>query len=161
MKNNLLEEALVKRIFAESGLPRVGKATIREIKKLSDTLEKASGVHFIHMEMGNPGLPAAKVGIDAQIEALKKGVPATYPDIDGVPVMRGHASGQIGRHAVHEQRTVLQSGSRDDIVGCPENRGQRHAPVRHDTSASSSPAQATLTISCPGSDEMKNPKTSP
>ena len=88
MKNNLLEEALVKRIFAESGLPRVGKATIREIKKLSDTLEKASGVHFIHMEMGNPGLPAAKVGIDAQIEALKKGVPATYPDIDGVPAMR-------------------------------------------------------------------------
>ena len=92
MKNNLLEETLVKRIFAESGLPRVGKATIREIKKLSDTLEKASGVHFIHMEMGNPGLPAAKVGIDAQIEALKKGVPATYPDIDGVPAMRQEAS---------------------------------------------------------------------
>ena len=71
MKYNLLDETLVGRIFAESGLPCVGKATIREIKKLADTLEAASGVHFIHMEMGNPGLPAVKVGIDAQIEALK------------------------------------------------------------------------------------------
>ena len=92
MKHNLLDETLVRRIFADSGLPRVGKATIREIKKLSDTLEAASGVHFIHMEMGNPGLPAAKVGIDAQIEALRKGVPANYPDIDGIPVLRKEAS---------------------------------------------------------------------
>lgn len=92
MKNNLLEESLVKRIFADSGLPRVGKATIREIKKLADTLESASGVHFIHMEMGNPGLPAVKVGIDAQIEALRAGVPAQYPDIDGIPALRREAS---------------------------------------------------------------------
>ena len=92
MKNNLLDESLVKRIFAESGLPRVGKATIREIKKLADTLEAASGVHFIHMEMGNPGLPAAKVGIEAQIEALRSGVPAQYPDIDGIPALRREAS---------------------------------------------------------------------
>ena len=92
MKNNLLDASLVKRIFAESGLPRVGKATIREIKKLADTLEAASGVHFIHMEMGNPGLPAAKVGIEAQIEALRSGVPAQYPDIDGIPALRREAS---------------------------------------------------------------------
>lgn len=92
MKNNLLDESLVRRIFAESGLPVVGKATIREIKKLADTLETASGVHFIHMEMGNPGLPAAGVGIDAQIEALRKGVPANYPDIDGIPPLRKEAS---------------------------------------------------------------------
>ena len=92
MKYNLLDEALVGRIFAESGLPCVGKATIREIKKLADTLEAASGVHFIHMEMGNPGLPAVKVGIDAQIEALKAGVPANYPDIDGIPPLRSQAA---------------------------------------------------------------------
>lgn len=92
MKNNLLDQALVGRIFAESGLPRVGRATIREIKKLADTLEAASGVHFIHMEMGNPGLPAARVGLEAQIEALKAGVPANYPDIDGIPPLRREAS---------------------------------------------------------------------
>ena len=92
MKNNLLDEALVKKIFAQSGLPRVGKATIREIKKLADTLEEASGVHFIHMEMGNPGLPAAKIGLEAQAEALRAGVPAHYPDIDGIPALRREAS---------------------------------------------------------------------
>jgi len=36
------------------------------------------------MEMGVPGLPPTKVGVDAEIEALKKGVAAIYPDIYGI-----------------------------------------------------------------------------
>jgi aspartate/methionine/tyrosine aminotransferase len=68
----------------DSKLENVGGATIREIKKLVDEIEKATGEKFVRMEMGIPGLPPTKVGVDAEIEALKKGIAAIYPDIYGI-----------------------------------------------------------------------------
>ena len=44
------------------------------------------------MEMGVPGLPPAKIGTDAEIEALQRGVAAIYPDIDGIPSLKKEAS---------------------------------------------------------------------
>ncbi len=44
------------------------------------------------MEMGIPGLPAADVGVKAEIEALKKGIANTYPDIQGIPQLKTEAS---------------------------------------------------------------------
>lgn len=35
------------------------------------------------MELGNPGLPPVQIGVDAEIEALKQGIAAVYPDIQG------------------------------------------------------------------------------
>ena len=76
----------------ELNVPSVGKATIREIKRLVDNIESASGKKFIRMEMGVPGLPPAQVGTDAEIEALQRGVAAIYPDIDGIPVLKNEVS---------------------------------------------------------------------
>jgi aspartate/methionine/tyrosine aminotransferase len=76
----------------ELNVPAVGKATIREIKRLVDNIESASGKKFIRMEMGVPGLPPAQVGTDAEIEALQRGVAAIYPDIDGIPVLKKEVS---------------------------------------------------------------------
>jgi len=73
-------------------VPVIGKATIREIKRLVDNIEAASGKKFIRMEMGVPGLPPAKVGTDAEIEALQRGVAAIYPDIDGIPPLKKEVS---------------------------------------------------------------------
>jgi aspartate/methionine/tyrosine aminotransferase len=78
----------VTRELAASGIKNVGQASIREIKKLIDTIEKASGQKYIRMEMGIPGLPPVPVGVEAQIEALKKGVAAIYPDIQGIPELK-------------------------------------------------------------------------
>ncbi|NLD21977.1 MAG: pyridoxal phosphate-dependent aminotransferase, partial [Bacteroidales bacterium] len=64
MKNNFVPIDTANKLFKESGHHVVGNAGIREIKKLADQLEAASGVHFIHMEMGNPGLPAVQVGVE-------------------------------------------------------------------------------------------------
>jgi len=44
------------------------------------------------MEMGIPGLPAAEIGVQAEIEALKKGIANTYPDIQGIPQLKKEAS---------------------------------------------------------------------
>jgi aspartate/methionine/tyrosine aminotransferase len=83
MRNTPINSDIVDQKIKESGLHSVGKASIREIKKLVDEIENASGDKFVRMEMGVPGIPPVKIGIDAQIEALKNGVAAIYPNIWG------------------------------------------------------------------------------
>lgn len=83
---------IVNAAIRELNVPVVGKATIREIKRLVDNIENASGKKFIRMEMGVPGLPPAQVGTEAEIEALRQGVAAIYPDIDGIPPLKAEVS---------------------------------------------------------------------
>lgn len=68
------------------------KATIREIKAIAEELENESGVEFIKMEMGVPGLPPASIGVNAEIEALRRGIASLYPDINGLPKLKQAAS---------------------------------------------------------------------
>ena len=79
MKDTPINYEVVKRKIEECNIPNIGKATIREIKKLINEIEKETGAKYIRMEMGVPGLPPAQVGTDAEIAALKKGVGAIYP----------------------------------------------------------------------------------
>lgn len=81
-----------KRVIEGYGLPDFGKATIREVVAISTQLEEETGVEFIHMEMGVPGLPAAQVGLDAEIGALQRGVASIYPNINGIPEVKQEAS---------------------------------------------------------------------
>jgi len=83
---------IVNQKIAELNLPSVGKASIREIKKLIDTIERATGKKFIRMEMGVPGLPPSSIGTEAEIKALRAGVAAIYPDIDGIPPLKTEIS---------------------------------------------------------------------
>ncbi len=79
---------IVNQVIDEMKLASVGKASIREIKRLVDNIEKASGISFIRMEMGVPGLKPAQVGVEAEVEALQRGVAAIYPEIDGLPHLK-------------------------------------------------------------------------
>ncbi len=76
----------------ENGLSDIGKASIREVVRLVHNIEKASGKQFIKMEMGVPGLPAAAIGIEAQVKALHDGVASIYPSIDGFHGLKEEAS---------------------------------------------------------------------
>jgi len=91
-KNTPIDFQIVSQKIKDSKLDSPGKASIREIKKLVDDIEKATGKKYIRMEMGVPGLPPTKVGVDAEIEALKKGVAAIYPDIYGIQPLKVEAS---------------------------------------------------------------------
>ncbi|NTW25334.1 MAG: pyridoxal phosphate-dependent aminotransferase [Lentimicrobium sp.] len=73
-------------------LPGVGKASIREIKRLIDNIENATGKKYIRMEMGIPGMKPSSIGTEAEIEALRNGVAAIYPDIDGTPELKKQIS---------------------------------------------------------------------
>ena len=87
-----IKREIVDGLIGELGIQDFAKATIREVKQVAAKAEKASGVEFIKMEMGIPGLPAAQVGVDAQIQALKDGIAHSYPDIQGAPVLKQQAS---------------------------------------------------------------------
>lgn len=74
----------VSEILSKSSVKSVGNASIREVKKLIDDIEQATGEKFIRMEMGIPGLPPVQIGIEAEKKALDMGVSAIYPDIFGM-----------------------------------------------------------------------------
>ncbi|HRS53280.1 MAG TPA: pyridoxal phosphate-dependent aminotransferase [Bacteroidales bacterium] len=91
-KDTPINYEIVNRELLASGINNIGKASIREIKRLIDNIEKATGDKFIRMEMGIPGLHAVEYGINAEIEALKNGVAAIYPDIDGIDILKSEIS---------------------------------------------------------------------
>ena len=88
MINTPIDSNIVSKKITDSGIKEVGKASIREIKKLVDEIESATGEKFVRMEMGVPGLPPNKYGVEAQIDALRNGVAAIYPDIQGIPQLK-------------------------------------------------------------------------
>jgi aspartate/methionine/tyrosine aminotransferase len=92
MRETPINYELVNRKVKENNIRNIGTATIREIKKLVDTIEKESGEKYVRMEMGVPGLPPAQIGTEAEIAALKKGVAAIYPDIFGIPSLKNEIS---------------------------------------------------------------------
>ncbi|HKK68201.1 MAG TPA: pyridoxal phosphate-dependent aminotransferase, partial [Bacteroidales bacterium] len=55
-------------------------------------IQEDSGVKFMRMEMGVPGLPPAEVGIQGEIDALRRGVASDYPMVDGVKALKEEAS---------------------------------------------------------------------
>lgn len=83
MRNTPIDYNTVNEKIKESKIESVGRGSIREIKKLVDEIEKATGEEFIRMEMGIPGLPAVEIGVAAEKEALDAGIAAVYPDIFG------------------------------------------------------------------------------
>ncbi|MCF0210566.1 MAG: pyridoxal phosphate-dependent aminotransferase [Bacteroidales bacterium] len=83
-----LNKEKVDQIISDNKIKSVGKASIREVKKIVDDIEKATGISFVRMEMGVPGLPTVKQGVDAQIKALQDGVSAIYPDIYGTEELK-------------------------------------------------------------------------
>jgi len=92
MKNTLADINLVKNLIAENGLENLGTASIREILKLVNQLESLTGIRYIRMEMGVPGLASSWIGIEAEIESLQRGVSSVYPDIEGISPLKEEAS---------------------------------------------------------------------
>lgn len=92
MKNTTVSSEIVKKYIDQLQIKDLGKASIREIVALVNFIEEESKTKFIRMEMGVPGLPPAKYGVDAEIKALESGVASVYPMIDGIKPLKYEAS---------------------------------------------------------------------
>ena len=92
MKQTPISKELVDNAIRDFGIQDFEHATIREVKAVAAYAEKESGVEFIKLEMGIPGLPASQIGVDAQVKALQGGIAHSYPDIQGCPELKSEAS---------------------------------------------------------------------
>jgi len=92
MKDTPINYEVVQRHILESKIRNIGKATIREIKRLINGIERETGEKFIRMEMGVPGLDPPQIGIQAEINALNSGVACVYPEIEGTPILKKEAA---------------------------------------------------------------------
>lgn len=92
MQNNIIDKQLVEDTLLQCGIKNMDDASIRDVVKAANLLEKASGSKFIRMEMGVPGLPPSKIGTEAEIGALKMGVAQFYPMLEGFPALATEAS---------------------------------------------------------------------
>ena len=49
----------------------IAQATIRQSGDIARTMERDTGVEFLHLEMGVPGLPPERAGVEAECAALQ------------------------------------------------------------------------------------------
>ena len=92
MKKTPIDCKFVDEAINEMHIADLSKATIREVKAIAAKAEALSGIEYIKMEMGVPGLPPSAVGVKAEIEALQNGIASLYPDINGLPELKQEAS---------------------------------------------------------------------
>ena len=92
MENIPISESIIESVKEDTGIINPGTASIREIVALVNRIEYLTGIPFVRMEMGVPGLPAPSIGIEAEIEALHNGVASIYPEISGLKILKEEAS---------------------------------------------------------------------
>ena len=89
---NPVSESIFRSHLEAMHIPSIASATIRQIMALAARLEGEMGEPFVHLEMGNPGLPPQTIGIEAEREALRQGVAGVYPNIAGIPQLKQSGS---------------------------------------------------------------------
>ena len=91
MKEALSNEVLQAQL-QQMGIEDISRTTIRQCSMLGAALEEKAGEKFSHLEFGVPGIPACRIGIEAQKKALDEGIPSIYPSVQGIPELKRNAS---------------------------------------------------------------------
>ena len=90
--NKVFSRDLVAEIVDSLNIADLENATIGEILLVASALEERTGIPFIRMDQGSPGLPPNRIGIEAEKAALDSGIVSQYPAAAGVPVLKEQAS---------------------------------------------------------------------
>lgn len=90
--NEIFSRELVDSVVKEFKIPSLANATIGQMVLVASNLEKITGIPFIRMDQGVPGLEPCKVGMEAEKVALDKGVASMYPAAEGVPALKKETS---------------------------------------------------------------------
>ena len=87
-----IDKALIDSQLEQMEISDISCATIRQCGALARALEAATKTEFLHLEMGVPGLPPERVGVEAEKRALDEGVASQYPNVFGVPQLKEESS---------------------------------------------------------------------
>ena len=88
----IFSEELVDKAVSELHIADLSRATIGEVLLVAQYLEKKTGIPFVRMDQGSPGLPVNHFGVEAEKAALDRGVGSQYPAAAGVPELKEEAS---------------------------------------------------------------------
>ena len=88
----IFSEELVDKAVRELHIADLSRATIGEVLLVAQYLEKQTGIPFVRMDQGSPGLPVNHYGVEAEKAALDRGVGSQYPAAAGVPELKNEAS---------------------------------------------------------------------
>ena len=88
----VFSEAQVEEARIASHVVDLSQATIGEVLLVAQYLERKTGIPFIRMDQGSPSLPPNRYGVEAEKEALDRGVGSQYPAAAGVPELKTAAS---------------------------------------------------------------------
>lgn len=92
MQHSVFSQELVENVVSDLKITNLAQATIGQVVLLASTLEQRTGIPFIRMDQGVPGLSPCSIGITAEKEALDTGIAAIYPAAEGVPVLKKETS---------------------------------------------------------------------
>ncbi len=87
-----LDKSILDQILKSMDIADISAATIRQSGDIARKMEHETGMDFLHLEMGIPGLPPEKVGVEAECRALQSGVASKYPNMFGIPELKQAAS---------------------------------------------------------------------
>ena len=90
--NKPLSKEVLQAKLQEMGIEDISRTTIRQCTMLGSSLEEDAGEKFSHLEFGVPGIPACRIGIEAQKRALDSGIPSIYPSVQGIPELKRNAA---------------------------------------------------------------------
>ena len=88
----IFSEELVAEACAKRSVADLSHATIGEVLLVAQYLEEKTGIPFIRMDQGSPGLPINSYGVQAEKKALDSGIGSQYPAAAGVPELKAAAS---------------------------------------------------------------------
>ncbi len=88
----VFSKELVASVAKELHVADLENATIGDVLLVASKLEELTGIPFIRMDQGSPGLPANRIGIEAEKAALDRGVGSQYPAAAGIPELKYEAS---------------------------------------------------------------------
>ena len=88
----IFSEELVAQAVQELHIADLSSATIGEVLLVAQYLEQKTGIPFIRMDQGSPGLPVNRYGVEAEKAALDRGVGSQYPAAAGVAELKYEAS---------------------------------------------------------------------
>ena len=88
----IFSEELVREATEANHVADLSHATIGETLLVAQYLEQKTGIPFIRMDQGSPGLPIKKYGIEAEKRALESGIGSQYPAAAGIKELKEAAS---------------------------------------------------------------------
>lgn len=92
MSNEIFSIEQVNETCAKFGITSLANATIGQVLLVARELETTTGIPFIRMDQGVPGMESCQIGIQAEKAALDRGVASMYPPAEGVPELKNETS---------------------------------------------------------------------